>query len=322
MEGSVRKNGERIHLNAQLIDARTDNHIWAEQYDRDLPDIFAVQTEIAQIVANQLNAKISGAEKKAIEARPTADLQAYEMYLRAKQIMRGIRMPARYDVARATEAIELLEGAIKRDPNFALAYCLLNEANLDLYWQMPHDASQRARAQKALEAARRLAPDAGETHVAQALYYYYGNRDYHQALGELEIAMGLMPNDAEVFRIAGRIDKRLNRWTDSIRHYSRGIELDPRDSGNFYELATTYLILKRYQEANQIADRGIATFPGSADIFWNTKSEAALAQGDTVRARKAMEAASTPQLWLLYRISLCERNFAEVERACAGLAQD
>jgi len=322
LEGSVRKIDNRIHLNAQLIDARSDNHLWAEQYDRDLPDIFAVQTDIAQKIANQLNANVSGAEKKAIEARPTADLKAYEMYLRAKHIIRDIRMPARYDISRVSGAIELLEEAIKRDPNFTLAYCSLVEASLDLYWQLPHDPSQRARAEKALETARRLAPDAGETHFAQALFYYYCNRDYDRALGELEIAMALMPNDAEVFRVAGRIDKRLNRWTDSIRHYSRGIELDPRDSGNLYELAITYLILKRYQEADRIADRGIATFPDSADIFWNTKSEAALAQGDMVRARRAMEAASTPQWWLLYRISLCERNFAEVERACAGLAHD
>ena len=322
LEGSVRKTGDRIHLNAQLIDARTDTHVWAEQYDRALPDVFAVQTDIAQKVVNRLSAKISGAEKKAIEAKPTQDLQAYETYLRAKQLLRDIRLPALYDIPKVTEAIELLQAAVKRDPNFALAYCLLAEANLDLYWQEPHAPSLRAQAEKALRAAQRLAPDAGETHFTQALFYYYGNRDYHQALGELEAAMGLLPNSADVFKVAARIDRRLNRWADSIRHFSRALELDPRDSGNFYEVAVSYQILKRYREAEQIADRGIASFPESAAPFWIEKSEAALAQGDTVNARKALESASSPNWYLLYRISLCERNFAEAERACAGVARD
>jgi serine/threonine protein kinase/tetratricopeptide (TPR) repeat protein len=322
LEGSVRKTGDRIQLNAQLIDARTDTHVWAEQYDRDLTDVFAIQSELAQKIANQLRAKISGAEKQAIESKPTEDLQAYAMYLRGKQLLRDIRMPAVYDIPKINEAIELLEAAVKRDPNFALAYCLLAEANLVLYWQPPHAPSQRAQAEKALQAARRLAPDAGETHFTRAFFYHYGNRDYHQALGELETAMGLLPNSAEVFKIAGRIDKRLNRSADSIRHYSRALELDPRDSGNFYELGLTYQNLRRYREVEQIADRGIASFPESAAPFWIEKGEAALAEGDTVRARKAMETASSPSWWLLYRISLCERNFAEAERAAAGLAED
>jgi TolB-like protein/Tfp pilus assembly protein PilF len=322
LEGSARKTGDRIHLNAQLIDARTDNHVWAEQYDRALTDIFTVQTAIAQKVADELKAKVSGAEKKAIEAKPTQDLQAYESYLRAKQLLRDIRLPARYEMSKANQAIELLEAAVERDPNFALAYCLLAEANLDLYWQVPHTPSQRTEAERALEVARSLAPEAGETHFAQALFDYYGNRDYYQALGELETAMGLLPNNAEVFKVAGRIDRRLNRWADSIRHYSRALELDPCDSANFYELCTTYLILRQYREVEQIADRGIATFPESAAPLWVQKSEAALAKGDTARARKALESASSPNWWLLYRISLCERNFAEAERACAGLERD
>src|SRR5262249_28598339 len=132
LEGSVRRSGDTIHLNAQLIDARTDNHIWAEQYDRALPDVFSVQTEIAQKVANQLSAKISGAEKRAIETKPTQDLQAYEMYLRAKQLLRDLRVPVLYDISKMREAVELLEGAVKRDPNFAFAYSLLAEANLYL----------------------------------------------------------------------------------------------------------------------------------------------------------------------------------------------
>jgi serine/threonine-protein kinase len=244
------------------------------------------------------------------------------MYLRAKQIIHDIRLPAFYDIAKLNEAIDLLEAAVKRDPDFALAYCLLAEANLALYWQEPHSPSQRVQAEKALETARRLAPDAGETHFAQALFHYYGSRDYQRALGELETAISLLPNDAEVFQVAGRIDRRLNRWADSIRHFSRASELDPRDWRNLYESCITYRILRKYREAEPLADRGIAAFPESADVFRFEKSEAALAQGDTLRARKALESASSPNWFLLYRMSLCEHNFAEAERACAGLAED
>ena len=226
------------------------------------------------------------------------------------------------DTAKIEHAIELLEEAMARDADFGLADSLLAQASFDLYWQEPHWPVDLARAVKALDDAQRLAPDAGETHFAQAYRYYYDERDYNRTLGGLETAINLLPNNAEVFGFASRLDRRLNRWTDSIRHYLKAAELDPRESRYPYELHLTYRIMRRYREADEIADHAIAAFPEGSDTFWLGKSEAALDQGDTVRARKDMERVSSPNWYLLYRLSLCERNFAEAERARAGLAQD
>jgi TolB-like protein/predicted Zn-dependent protease len=290
LEGSVRKIGDRIHLNAQLIDARTDTHVWAEQYDREFSDVFAVQSELAQKVASQLSAKITRAERTAIETRPTEDVEAYDLYVRAKNLGRNVRPDDPNSLERMAEAIELLDKAVKRDPNFALAHCLLVELNLDIYWGAGRwDLSRRDRAESALRAAQRVAPDAGETHLAQAYFYYYGDGDHDHALEELDVAARSLPNNADVFELTARIERRLARWNESLRHFSRAGELDPREPSHLVNVALTYRILKRYREAEHTADEGIAAFPQTADAFWDEKAEAALARGDIARARSAIE---------------------------------
>ncbi|HYY12946.1 MAG TPA: serine/threonine-protein kinase, partial [Chthoniobacterales bacterium] len=185
LEGSVRKSGDTIHLNAQLIDARTDQHVWAEQYDRHLPDLFALQSEIAQKIASELKSKVSRSEKKEIETAPTQDMEAYKLYLEAKALAAYVPTDNSAAFEKTIRAAELLEKAVARDPNFALAYCLLTETNLSLYFIPGRaDLTRRARAESALGAAKRLAPDAGETHLAQARFYHYGNHDYDHALEE------------------------------------------------------------------------------------------------------------------------------------------
>jgi TolB-like protein len=323
LEGSVRREGQQLHLNAQLIDTRNDRHVWAENYDVDPANLFAIQSEIAQTIAKQLSATVSGAEKKAIETKPTQDIEAYELYVRAKQCLRGLAAPETDVTPKIKEAIEWLDRAVARDPNFALAFGSLVDAHLSLYWQVPHPPAERAAAEKALEEVRRLAPDAGETHFAQALFFYNADRDYQRALGELEIAMGLLPNNADVFHIAGRVDRRLERWSDSIRHVSRAGKLDPRDWRNPSQLFNTYFLLRMFREADDVADRGIAAFPESAAPFWIDKGQSALAQGDTIRAREYLQkAGERSNVYLLYRISMCERNFTEAKRAAALLAED
>ncbi len=325
LEGSVRKTDGRIRLNAQLIDTRTDAHVWAEQYDRDLTDVLTIQSELAQKIVSQLRANISSAEKTAIERKPTQDLEAYNLYLRAKELMHSTSTEETAAVKIFSNAVNLLEKAVARDPNFALAHCLLVEASLGLYCKLPHAPADRARADASLQAARRLAPEAGETHFAQALFYYWGNRDYGHALEALEMAARSLPNSAAVVRLSGQLERRLGRWTEAVRHFGRAVELDPRAWGHRAGLSVTYRLLRDYTKAQQIADRAIAALPEAADKFRLLKSQGALEQDDTKGARAALEAMSpgnSNALDTQWRIALFERNFAEAHQACATRSQD
>ena len=200
LEGSVRRAGTHLHLNAQLIDTRTDTHVWAEQYDRDLNELFAVQSEIAQKVAEQLNAKITSAEKLAIEEKPTTDLVAFELYSRAKhhRIHRVLALRL------CEQAIDLLNQAVARDPSFFDAYCGLAWFHDLLYFYgFDHTPARLALAEAAIQAAFRIRPNAGEAHLARAYHLYNGYRDYDGALAELEVARQTLPNNAADFRTEG-----------------------------------------------------------------------------------------------------------------------
>jgi TolB-like protein/predicted Zn-dependent protease len=323
--GSVQRTSNRIRVTAQLLDARTDAHIWAEHYDRDLADVFAIQSEIAQHIADQLRAKISPGEKTAIAKKPTQDLEAYDLYLQAKELVHNVDPQA--DASsdeRSTQAGALLEKAVARDPAFSLAYCLLTEVNLARYWTDERQAIYRARAETALQKAIQLAPDAGETHLAQAHFYYYGNRDYDHALEELEMAARLLPNSSEVLILSGLIERRLGRWTDAVRHIAKAVELNPREMGPRVTACSTYVMVRRYAEAIQVADRAIADFPAAASTFQLRKGEAALQAGDLKTARASVNATAadkrkTPELFLLwYGIAMCERNYEDARNAIAS----
>jgi len=325
LEGSVRKSDGRIRVNAQLIDARTDGHVWAEQYDRELKDVFDIQSELAQKIASQLSAKITRAEKAAIESKSTEDLEAYQDYVRAKPLTRASTPDDPAALERMALAIDLLEKAVARDPNFALAYCLLTEVNLSLYWiQGSVDSAYLTRAEGALRKAQSLAPAAGETHLAQAVFYLYGNRNFDHAMEELEVAGRLLPNNADVFRTSARIERRLGRWKEALRHFSKARELDPREPTYLTDIAVTYRFLRHYYEAEQTADRGLAVFPEATDQFWQIKGEAALDEGETAKARAAMEKLSTNDgfPWLRLRTLLYERNYIEAERVAVAQWKD
>ncbi len=321
LEGSVRRSDGRIRLNAQLIDARTDQHLWAEEYDRQLTDVFAIQSELAEKIAGQLSVKISSAEKKAIRIAPTQNLQAYDLYARAKELNRVGSTDDQATIDKLTRAADLLEQAISRDPNFALAYCLLTDVNLMLYWIPGRvDVARRTRAEETLHVAQRLAPEAGETHLATARFRHYGQRDLDSALGELDVAERLLPNSPDVFSSSAKIERRLGRWKESLRHFARASELDPRDPSALINVIVTYALLRHYDEAEQIANRGLAAFPETADDFWNYKAANALAQGELPRAHAAIEKISRSSSFaqLRIRILYCEHNFAEAERVATA----
>ena len=188
LEGSVRKTGAWLHINVQLIDTRTDSHVWAEAYDRDLKDMFAIQSEIAQKVAERLHAKISPAERLAIERPPTADITAFDLYSRAKNLVLAWNSSTT-EKGYLLQAADLLNQAVAHDPTFFQAYCQLAWTHDQLYFfRMDRTPERLALAEVAIESAFQLRPDSGEAHLARADHLYYGYLDYNGALAELETA--------------------------------------------------------------------------------------------------------------------------------------
>jgi eukaryotic-like serine/threonine-protein kinase len=293
VEGSVQRAGERFRVSAQLIDARNDTHIWAEHYDRDVSDVFAIQTEIAQQIANQLQAKLSPAEKAAIAERPTADPVAYAFYTQAKAI------DDESDWEGADRSLnrkaELLEKATQRDPNFALAYCAFAKAQCDLYSVTGPESSSGAHlelAKKAADAALRVRPDLGEAHLELARYHFYSGDhtgDFDRAREELTVARRKLPNDSEALFIAARLDRRQNRWDDALANFRKAKELDPRNSEAAFWCRDTYRDMRRYNEFEQLVTKDAAS--GLLRDPWTQLwlAEVKFDEGDPVAAQSLLE---------------------------------
>jgi TolB-like protein/Tfp pilus assembly protein PilF len=324
LEGSVQRRGGRVRVSAQLIDARTDTHLWAEHYDRPLDDVFAIQSEVAQAIADQLNAKLSPAEKAAIKQRPTADLVAYDLYLRAEALRAVTSFNARLK-ENLLEATRLLEQAIARDPTFFLAYCRLAEAHdLIYFFGSDHTPARLALANTAIETALRLRPDSGEAHLALAQHLYRGYRDYEHALAELTLARRTLPNDPQVFELIGFITRRQGRWDVSTMDLERALELDPRNLFFFQQLSFTYEFQRRYRDLAAVLDRALKLAPSDSDtrvaralidLAERADARPVHATIDAVVAEDPAAARSIADRWLY--IALCERDNFSVSRALA-----
>src|SRR5437764_7095876 len=221
LEGSVQRVGGKVRVNAQLIDARNDKHLWAKTYDRQLADVFAIETELAQTIAGELQAKLTSSEKAAIEEKPTQDLVAYEFYARAVSLIYNVQVPPVDAPEKSlSEAVDLLNKAVARDPNFLLAYCQLAFAH-DLVYadEIDHTPARLALAQSAIDSAFRLRPDSGEAHLALGWHLQYS--EYDRARAELALAQQSLPNDPRVYELAGKIDRRQGRWADDTHNLQR-----------------------------------------------------------------------------------------------------
>src|SRR6266542_1976697 len=317
LEGSVRRTGTHLHLNAQLIDTRTDTHVWVEQYDRDLNDVFAIQSEIAQKVAGQLHAKITPAEKVAIESKPTGDLVAFDLYSRAK-------------VADSLmQAVDLLNGAVARDPSFLDAYCQLAFAHDQIYFDaIDRTPARLAMAKDAIDSAFRLKPDSGEAHFAQAVHLYRGYGDYDGALAELEVARQTLPNNARIFQMIGFIQRRQGHWEDSRRNLERAAELDPRDLQTLGTLSSDYARFRRYAEAKGWLARALAVAEPddvlmklalpSWELDVNANTRPLHEAIDSLRATNpAAVRSATAENWLF--CALAERDGAAATQALSAL---
>jgi TolB-like protein/class 3 adenylate cyclase/Tfp pilus assembly protein PilF len=266
LEGSVQRAGGKVRVNAQLIDARTDQHQWAQSFDRDIADVFAIQSEIAKTIADQLQAKLSPTEKKDIEQKPTSDVTAFDLYNRAKNILLTTAFNANVQ-SLYLQAIDLLNQAIAHDPSFFEAYCQLAYANDNLYFLgNDHTPARLALAEGAIQSAFRLRPDAGESHLARAENLYRGYLDLDGALAELEIARRTLPNDSRVPELIGYIVRRQGKHEEAVKYLERALELDPRNFFILEQIALSYQNLRRYPEMAAMLDRGLTIKPGDVEI--------------------------------------------------------
>jgi len=330
VEGSVQRSGNRVRVNAQLVDARNDAHLWAQTYDRDLSDVFAIQSEIAKAIAGQLQAKLSPNEKKAIEQPTTTDLAAFDLYSRAKSLLLTTNGSATRE-SDLRKAIELLGEAVKRDPSFFDAYCQLAYAHEQLYavFGTDHTPPRLALAEAALQAATRLRPDAGETHLARAQYLYFGRRDYAGALAELERARRALPNDPRLFELIGYILRRRGQQEEGLRNLQRAVELDPRNFYTLQQIALSYQFLGRYGEAIAALDRALSIVPDNVEtraaqaeyeLFWKGDTRPLHQMIDAILAQGPSAIAPAADAW--FQCALAERDAAAAERALVAVGDN
>src|SRR5437773_9241174 len=283
LEGTVQRAGNRVRVSAQLLDARNDVHLWAEHYDRPLDDVFAIQSEIAKAIADQLRAKLSPGEKAAIERPPTADLAAFDLYTRANALTIQVSYIGARSKDNLLQAIELLNQAVARDPKFLVAYCRLAYAHDFLYiTNQDHTPARRALADAAVQTILRLKPDSGEAHLALAQHFYSCYLDYGHARQELAIAQRMLPNSSQVFEVAGVIDRRQGHWEDSPRNFERALQIDPRNISLFHHMSISYQCLRRYEQMAAALDRALELFPrdvatsqarARVDIEWHADTK-------------------------------------------------
>jgi serine/threonine-protein kinase len=324
--GSVQRDSNRVRVTAQLIDARTDAHLWAEHYDRPLDDVFAIQSEIAKTIVEQLRAKLSAGEKAAIEQPPTINLEAYDLYNQAKAIIATSAFGTGFG-DKLTRAVNLLEQAVAKDPNFLLAYCDLAWVHDFAYFSgVDHTPARLALAEKAVQTALRLRPDSGEAHLAQAQHLYQGYLEYDRALVELTIAGRSLPNDPRIFELSGYIIRRQGRQEEGLRHLQRAIELDPRNFGTLQQIALSYEGLRRYAEMVDVLDRALSIVPedidtkisrAQAQLDWKADTRPLHAEIEALLAKQPSAGAAFADNWLY--LALCERDHPAANRALAAL---
>src|SRR2546427_2208313 len=254
LEGSVRRAGNRVRVNVQLINANNDEHIWAEDYDRDLTDVFAIQTDLAQKIASALQAKLSPTEKARLDNRPTQNPDAYLLFAQAHDYA------TRMDIFRDTtlKAEPLFEQAIKLDPNFALAFAGLSLVESWIYHSFDPTPSRREKARRNADEALRLQPDLPEGHLALGFSYYYGDRDYERALAEFDIARRALPNESEAYFAIGAIQRRQGKWAESTANLEKAATLDPKNTSVLTNLIFSYMAQRDFETASKILDRVIA----------------------------------------------------------------
>jgi TolB-like protein/tRNA A-37 threonylcarbamoyl transferase component Bud32/Flp pilus assembly protein TadD len=326
LEGSVRREAGRIHLNAQLIDTRTDAHVWAQEYDRDLNDVFTLQSEIAQKIADQLGAEVSSVAKAAIAEPPTTDLVAYDAYLRGKDLINGISFSTRAKED-LMQAVQLLDQAVARDPLFFDAYCQLVGGHDRMYFLgFDHTDVRLKLSEAALQSVRRLRPDSGETHLALAQHLYWAFQDYDRAKEELVAARHTLPNESRIPLLSGYIDRRQGHWEKSLEEMKQALDLDPRNFSILQQISVTYQALHRYKEMAATLDSALVIAPKDVpsriqrawvDLEWRADPKPLHTTIDSILAEDPDAAPVLVNHWL--DLALRERDPSAAERALGAM---
>ncbi len=260
LEGSVQKANDQVRVNVQLINARADSHLWANTYDRELTDVFAIESEVAQEIADSLKARLSPAEANTLATAPTKDTGAYDLFLKGEfeqRVANSNFRPESFD-----QAARWYKDAIARDPNFALAIAQLAICQLRRHWLTdPLTEPELMEAGTLAKQALALAPDLAEAHIAVGLFHYYGFREYEPALTEFQRALQLQPNNALALSFVAFVHRRQGKWDLTLDELKKSIELDPRNPYTIGGLAETDIFLRMWKEAEHLAQRGLTIDP-------------------------------------------------------------
>ncbi len=292
LEGNVRRAGNRVRVSVQLIDSRTDTHLWAEHYDRDVADVFAIQAEIAQEIADTLEVKLSPSQSDALAAAPTRDTEAYDLFLKGEyEQHQGVRAPQSAMSGESFDRAQIFyRQALARDPNFALAYARLAWSELHRHWFISNlTSAELAEVKSNIDRALAIAPALPDAHLALGMFYYWGYRDYASALRALDRAIELQPSNSDSRTCRAAIYRRRGEWRRALAESERALELNPRDPLIPAEIGNTYNILRRWSEAEQSLKRALAIDPHFGDaarfLAWTYVNST----GDIPRARKVYE---------------------------------
>jgi TolB-like protein/Tfp pilus assembly protein PilF len=285
LEGSVRRIGNRVRVNVQLINTANDEHIWAEDYDRDLTDVFAIQTDLAQKIANELRAKLSPSEKSQIESKPTENGEAYLAFVQAHNLSCAFE-----DFEKLKQGGQLYARAIELDPKFALAMARYSQLESWILHDRERTVERREKARALAERALQLQPDLPEAHLALGFSYYYGDNNYDAALKEFEIAQRGLPNESEVYLAIGAIQRRQGKWAESTASLERAVNLNPKDMWSLQNLSFNYAMLRNYDAADKTIDRALAVESTALEPLEVKSKLAIAATGDFSIAEKAFEA--------------------------------
>jgi serine/threonine-protein kinase len=284
LEGSVRRSGNRVRVNVQLIDANTDEHLWANDYDRDVTDVFAIQSDLAQSIAQALQAKLSAGEKSLMTRKPTENGEAYLAFVQAHDLSCAFEDPAKLK-----QSERLYQRAVELDPNFALAQARYSQLESWLVHDGDRSPERRNKARSLAERALQLQPDLPEAHLALGSSYYYGDNDYDAALREFEIAQRGLPNESEVYLAIGAIQRRQGKWAESTANLEKSATLNPKDTWPLQQLTFNYAMQRNFDIANKTIDRALELNPNGIGL-WEVKVKLAIAEkGDFAAYEQALD---------------------------------
>jgi len=283
LEGNVRRVGNRVRVNVELINAENEQAIWAENYDRDLTDVLAIQTDLAKKIASELQAKLSPAEKERIERKPTENSEAYLAFVQARNLQSAYE-----DLGRLKQSEQLFERAVELDPRYALALSRYSQLQSWVVHQFERTPARREKARTLAERALQLEPDLPEAHLALGFWYYHGDNNYDAALREFQIAQRGLPNEAEVYLGIGAIRRRQGNWAESTANFEKAVDLNPKDTWSLQNLAFNYQMLRNFAAANNIMDRALKVDPKGLGL-WEVKARLAVDEkGDLRVAEEAL----------------------------------